>query len=90
MNRQRVRSRCGLPESAARLVVVLDRPLPGCLDPGQILRVEPSAADRIVDPVAEPVGEDGVVEIPMSLSLERGKCSWVGIQSDNSAVTGSK
>lgn len=46
-----------------------DRFLTGCLDPGKILCVRPSAGDREVDPVAERMRQDraSLTSLPVSI-----------------------
>jgi hypothetical protein len=69
-------------------VVAADRVLTGLPNPLEIARVRTADTYRVVDAITEAVRQDGVVHSYLA-ALSLG-CSWVGIQSLNSAVTGSK
>lgn len=70
--------------------VAADRFLAGFPDPLEIPRIRTANTYGVVDAIAETVRKDGVVHVSVATLLERGKCSWVGIQSLNSSLTGSK
>lgn len=73
------------------VLVAAGRSLVGFPDPLEITRVRTANTYGVVDAIAEPVRQDRVVHGPAAaVFLESGKCSWVGIQSLNLAVTGSK